>query len=77
MSGIRPLVPLHPDNRWISSKQDEYRKLSTDLLIDALQPGRSVALKARPNGTPTDGHRVKVLRECGVDMNALPRRSDS
>ena len=74
MSGLPPLVPIHPDDRLIPSKLEEYRKLSTDVLIDSLRPGRPGALKARPDGTLIDGHhRAKVLRERGVDVNALPR----
>jgi hypothetical protein len=32
------------------------------------------ALKARPDGTIIDGHhRIKVLRERGIDVDGLPR----
>jgi hypothetical protein len=39
-----------------------------------LKPGQVGALKARPDGTMVDGHhRIKILRERGVDMDSLPR----
>lgn len=69
-----PLVPLHPDEKLLPGKLEAYRKLSTDVLVASLQPGQSGALKARPDGTVIDGHhRLKVLRERGVDVNRLPR----
>lgn len=69
-----PLVPLHPDEALIPSKLEKYRRLTTDELIDSLRPGQVGSLKARPDGTMIDGHhRVKVLRERGVDVDALPR----
>ena len=55
-------------------KLGAYRKLPTQTLIDSLRPGDVGSLKARPDGTLLDGHhRVKVLRERGVDVDALPR----
>jgi hypothetical protein len=69
-----PLAPLHPDEKLIPSKLEKYRRLTTDELIESLRPGQVGALKARPDGTMTDGHhRVKVLRERGIDVDALPR----
>lgn len=69
-----PLIPLHPDGSLLPLKLDEFRKLPTHVLIDSLRPGGVGALKARPDGTMLDGHhRVKVLRERGVDVDALPR----
>ena len=38
------------------------------------KPGQSGSLKARPDGTVLDGHhRLKILRERGIDIDALPR----
>jgi hypothetical protein len=48
--------------------------LSTAELIASLEPGRSGALKARPDGTILDGHhRIVVLRERKVSVDTLPR----
>jgi hypothetical protein len=50
------------------------RALSTDQLMKSLLPGRNECLKARPDGTILDGHhRLWVLRERGVNIDALPR----
>jgi hypothetical protein len=69
-----PLVPLHTEESLIPSKLATYRKLSTAALIESLQPSVKDSLKARPDGTMLDGHhRVKVLRERGVDVDSLPR----
>lgn len=69
-----PLIPLHADDTLIPSKLAMYRTLTTEELIDSLIPGRDGSLKTRPDGTMIDGHhRVKVLRERGVDVNGLPR----
>ena len=69
-----PLVPLHPDEALVGSKLRKYRKLSDRELLDSLKPGQEGSLKARPDGTMVDGHhRIKVLRERGVDVNVLPR----
>lgn len=69
-----PLRPLHADRSLIESKLEKYRKVSDRELIDSLKPGRQGSLKVRPDGTMVDGHhRIKVLRERGVDVDALPR----
>jgi hypothetical protein len=48
--------------------------MATARLIDSLRPGQSSALKARADGTVLEGHhRLMVLRERGVDIDALPR----
>jgi len=68
------LKPLHSDSSLISSKLDKYGKLSDQELIDSLKPGQQGSLKARPDGTIVDGHhRIKVLRDRGVDVDSLPR----
>ena len=69
-----PLRSLHPESSLVPSKLDKYRRLVTKELIDSLAPGQQGSLKARPDGTIIDGHhRIKVLRERGVDVDALPR----
>lgn len=69
-----PLKMLHPDSSLSRPKIDQYRKLSTPELIDSLRPGQPGSLKARPDGTVIDGHhRLIILRERGVDVDALPR----
>lgn len=51
-----------------------FRKLSTEELTVSLRPGGIGALKIKPDGTIMDGHhRIYVLRERGVDVDALPR----
>jgi hypothetical protein len=69
-----PLKPLHSDSSLIQSKLDKYGKLSNQELIDSLKPGQQGALKVRPDGTMVDGHhRIKILRDRGVDVDSLPR----
>ncbi|MEZ4674891.1 MAG: hypothetical protein R2932_11685 [Caldilineaceae bacterium] len=71
---LPPLTPIHPDDSLIALKLEQFRRLSTDVLIASLLPGQAGALKARPDGTLLDGHhRLKVLRERGLDVNVLPR----
>jgi len=55
-------------------KLDQFRKVETTEIIASLSPGEPGSLKVRPDGTIMDGHhRVEVLRELGVDVDALPR----
>jgi hypothetical protein len=69
-----PLRSLHPDSSLSEAKLNRFRKSQTQDLIDSLKPGQPESLKARPDGTMINGnHRVKVLRERGVDVDALPR----
>jgi ParB-like chromosome segregation protein Spo0J len=69
-----PLKPLHSDSSLIGSKLDKYAKLSDQELIDSLKPGQEGSLKVRPDGTIVDGHhRLKILRDRGADVDALPR----
>jgi hypothetical protein len=53
----------------------KFRALYTAELIESLRPGQAGALRARPDGTVLEGHhRLVVLRERGVDIDAaLPR----
>jgi hypothetical protein len=69
-----PLKPLHADSSLVESKLDKYGKLSNQELIDSLKPGQPGSLKVRPDGTIVDGHhRIKLLRDRGVDVDSLPR----
>lgn len=69
-----PLVPLHPDESLVPSKLAAYGRLTTDELIESLKPGLRDSLKTRPDGTMVDGHhRIKILRDRGVDVDGLPR----
>jgi hypothetical protein len=55
-------------------KLEAFRRLSTDSIKLALQPGKSGSLKVRPDGTVLDGHhRLTVLLERGEDIHGLPR----
>jgi hypothetical protein len=69
-----PLKPLHSDSSLSPAKLEQYAKASTQELIDSLLPGQPGSLKVRPDGTMVDGHhRIKILRERGVDVDSLPR----
>jgi len=69
-----PLKPLHLDSSLIQAKVDQYDKLTTEELIESLEPGRTGSLKIRPDGTVMDGHhRLIILRRRGIDVDALPR----
>lgn len=69
-----PLKPLHSDESLIRIKLEQFRKLSTEELIESLKPENAGALKTKPDGTIMDGHhRIKILRERGIDVDALPR----
>jgi hypothetical protein len=68
------LKPLHSDNALSKAKLQAMEKSDTDTIQRSLLPGNEHCLKARPDGTILDGHhRIKILRERGVDVNALPR----
>jgi hypothetical protein len=69
-----PLKPLHPQSSLSQAKLSQFRKLSTNQLIDSLTPGKPGSLKIRPDGTIIDGHhRIMILRERSVDVDSLPR----
>lgn len=69
-----PLKPLHPDSSLSPAKLSKYGKWTDKELIDSLQPGQQHSLKVRPDGTMVDGHhRIKLLRQRGVNVDALPR----
>ena len=69
-----PLQALHPETSLIPSKLSQLGRLTTDALVDSLLPGGSHCLKTRPDGTIIDGHhRIHILRQRGVNVDALPR----
>ena len=70
----QPLRLLHSEASLSRVKLDQFRRLSTGVLIESLALGSPGALKARPDGTVLDGHhRIVVLRERGVSVDTLPR----
>ena len=69
-----PLKPLHSEESLSRPKLEKFGKVGTQDLIDSLRPGEPGSLKVRPDGTIMEGHhRINVLRERGVDVDALPR----
>jgi hypothetical protein len=69
-----PLRPLHPDSSLSPSTLQGLGGRSTPELIDSLRPGQPEALRVRPDGTIINGHhRIKILRDRGVDVDSLPR----
>jgi hypothetical protein len=74
MSGAKPKLKfLHPPTSMSQAKLKDIRGLTTDKIKASLNGGKD-GLKARPDGTLLDGHhRLTVLLERKVDINALPR----
>ena len=69
-----PLKSLHANSSLNSVKLEQFRKLSKEQLISSLKVGQANSLKVRPDGTLIEGHhRIKVLKERGVDVDSLPR----
>ena len=69
-----PLKPLHSDISLSQAKLGELDKLTNQELIDSLKTGQPGSLKVRPDGMIIDGHhRVRILRDRGVDVDLLPR----
>jgi ParB-like chromosome segregation protein Spo0J len=69
-----PLKPLHSDIFLSQAKLGELDKLTNQELMDSLKPGQPGSLKVRPDGMIIDGHhRVRILRDRGVDVDLLPR----
>jgi len=67
------LKPLHGEHSLINLKLEMFSRLATKALIDSLKMGQPSSLKVRPDGTMVDGtHRIKVLRDRGVDVDSLP-----
>ena len=69
-----PLRFLHSETLLSQAKLSQFRSIATDSLIESLRPRQPAALKARADGTVLEWHhRLVVLRERGVDIDALPR----
>jgi ParB-like chromosome segregation protein Spo0J len=69
-----PLKSLHPDSSLNAAKLEKMHRVSTEALLASLLPGLEDCLKTRPDGTILDGHhRIRILRERGVDVDNLPR----
>jgi hypothetical protein len=71
---LLPLKGLHADESLSKPKLIVLERLSTESLLLSLLPNQKDCLKVRPDGTILDGHhRIKVLRDRGVDVDRLPR----
>jgi ParB-like chromosome segregation protein Spo0J len=69
-----PLRPLHPDALLSEAKLEKMRARASEELLKSLLPGGLECLQARPDGMILDGHhRIKVLRERGMNVDTLPR----
>ena len=69
-----PLKSLHSEDTLIELKLEYFRRISTENLLESLKPEQEGALKIKSDGTIMDGHhRIKVLRERGIDVDKLPR----
>jgi hypothetical protein len=69
-----PLRFLHSEATLSQVKLGQFRLVATAELIESLRPGQAGSLRARTDGTVLEGHhRLMVLRERGVDIDALPR----
>jgi len=74
MADIPPLKPLHSESSLSAAKLAKLELLSNDQLKNSLLPGKKECLKAKTNGLILDGHhRIFVLRNRGIDVDALPR----
>ncbi len=72
------LKPLHMDGALSRAKLKVMEHWTTETLQLSLLPGQKDSLKVRPDGTILDGHhRIKILRDRGVDVNSLPRETVS
>ena len=68
------LKPLHSDICLSQAKLGQLDKLTNQEIMDSLKPGQSGSLKVRPDGMIIDGHhRIKILRDRGLDVDSLPR----
>ncbi|MFQ3594036.1 MAG: RHS repeat-associated core domain-containing protein, partial [Gemmataceae bacterium] len=73
-SGQPPLRSIHPDSSLSRASLDFWGRKSTPEIIDSLRPGQAEALRVYPDGRIANGNtRIKILRERGVDVDALPR----
>lgn len=71
---LPPLRPLHPDSSLSKAKLVQMERWPTEMLKKSVALGQKDSLKTRPDGTILDGHhRIKILRDRGIDVNVLPR----
>lgn len=69
-----PLKSLHAETSLNQTKLESFSRLTDEEPTESLNPGQPASLKTRPDGTVIDGHhRIKVLRDRGVDVDSLPR----
>ena len=69
-----PLRSLHGKDAVSQTSIEYWSRRSTDEIIDSLGPDAAEPLRVKPDGTVMDGNtRIKVLRDRGVDVDALPR----
>lgn len=53
-----------------------WRQRETTEIVESLRPGRSEALRVKPDGRILNGNvRIKVLAERGFDVNSLAREN--
>ena len=65
---------LHSEAILSQVKLEQFRAIATAEIAESLRPGQPGALRTKADGTVLEGHhRLVVLRERGVDINALPR----
>jgi hypothetical protein len=51
-----------------------WRRQTTEIIVESLQPGNSESLKVKPDGRIMNGNvRIKVLEERSYDVNGIPR----
>ena len=68
------LKSIHRDDQLLLLKLTWLRSQTTAWIVQSLSLHQHDCLKTRPDGTILDGnHRIKVLRERGYDIDALPR----
>jgi hypothetical protein len=65
---------LHSEAILSEVKLEGFGRVPTADLIESLRPGQAAALKTKPDGTVLERHhRLVVVRERGIDLDALPR----
>jgi len=76
--GCPPLQRIHSDETLESGVSRfslaYWRQRKMEEIIESLRPGKSEALKAKPDGRILNGNvRVKILEERGFDVDSLER----
>jgi hypothetical protein len=76
---VRPLLRrIHADETLRSGVSrfslEYWQQRSSKEIVESLRPGRSEALKVKPDGRILNGNvRIKVLEDRGFDINSLER----